>query len=236
MTRKKFVLFSGSLLVLLVGVAGIVYWSLTRVPGFYRRALQDASDPEMRRREAKRFVQRSLRLVEKMQNQDAWSEEFTQQQINGWLAEKLSENSARLLPPDFEEPRIRLDNGALHVGCRVQRDEWEGVVSLRVRPWVPRGNQLAFEIQSVKAGLLPIPLDRVLRELPRRSEADDWHMEWHRLNGNDVLIVHLDSLNREEHVLEAVQLTDGAVRLAGRRRSAEGEAVRLSDRDGQPAL
>jgi hypothetical protein len=116
-----------------------------------------------------------------------------------------------------------LSDATLEVGFRYQRETWNSVVSVRVRPWVPHPNRLAFEIQAIRAGLVPIPLEHILHELSRQFETEGWRVEWSQANGNDVVMLHLDRSDRlnwtgkDRPVLEGVQVVAGAIRVAGRR-------------------
>ena len=103
------------------------------------------------------------------------------------------------------------------VGFYYETDQWQGVVSLRLRPWVPQPNTLAIEVASIRAGLMPIPLDSVLEELSNQITADGWRSEWSQLDGNDVLLIHFDSGAEDQPVLESVQVVGEAVRISGSR-------------------
>lgn len=217
MIRKR--LGGTALLLVLVlgGSVGGVVWSLSQVPDFYAQALSELPDPQDRKQAAKQFVERTLRLVDGVEHEDAWAEEFTQQQINSWLAEELHQKHAKLLPNGVSDPRVQFAPEAVQLGFQFQREGWEGVISVRARPWVPQENQLALEIESVKAGLMPIPLDRVLQEISRQFETEGWRVTWREAHGHDVLVISLDGGGAEQPVLEAVEVVEGAVRVRGRR-------------------
>jgi hypothetical protein len=161
-----------------------------------------------------------------------WSEEFTQEQVNSWLSEELYPKYEKLVPEGIDEPRVRLSDGTIEVGFRYERDNWNGVVSVRARPWVPLQNRLAFEIQSIRAGLVPIPLERILHELSDQFETEGWLVEWAQHNGNDVLILHLENGESGQPVLEAVEIVDKLIRISGRSGSPAGDG---EIRDGQTA-
>ena len=128
--------------VLCAGGAG-VYWSLKHVPDFYQQALAEKVDPVVRKAAAKKFVQTTLRLVDRIQHEDAWSEEFRQAQINSWLAEELHQKYEEVVPPGVTEPRVQITEGSVLIGFRYEDENFQGVVSVRLRPWVPEPNRLA---------------------------------------------------------------------------------------------
>ena len=165
MKPNKVLGFLAILLLLAIGCGtGSVVWALRQVSGFYDEVLREEPNPAVCREEAKKFVQRTLQLIEKVQQFESWSEEFTQQQVNSWLAEELHHKYAELVPEGASDSRVRFSPGAIQIGFRFQRDGWNRVVSLKVKLWVPEPNHLAIEFKSVKAGLVPIPLENILQE------------------------------------------------------------------------
>lgn len=225
MARKRLAYIAIALLLAVAGAAGSIYWAAVQVPDFYQQALTEQPDPLVRRAEAKIFVQRTLRLVDDIKHSDSWSEEFEQQQINSWLAEELHRKYADAVPKGVSEPRVNLIDGVIEIGFHYKNKDWNGIVSLRLKPWVPEENQLALEIESIKAGLVPIPLDDVIKELSAKFKADSWKLEWSQSNGNDVLIVHFESEKENEPVLTGLQVDEGVVRVTGERRGAKQSMV-----------
>src|SRR5437868_4531149 len=97
MRRKHAVISVGVALILAVVIGG-GYRLLTHQPGFYRNALSDDLHPEKRRQLAERFVQSTLQLVNELRHEEQWSQEFTEQQVNCWLADELPAKYADWLP------------------------------------------------------------------------------------------------------------------------------------------
>jgi hypothetical protein len=226
----------GSLIVAAVGCGlAAFFWALVQVPEFYGTALDEQPEPAGRQEAARAFEQRTLQLVEGIQHADEWSEEFTQTQINSWLAEELHPKFGQLVPAGVSDPQVLLAGETIEIGFRYRRDHWNSVVSVRVRPWVPQPNRLAFEIESIRAGLVPIPLEHILHELSDHFETDGWRVEWNQTNGNDVMILHLDRTDfdradrlnwtsKDRPVLEGVQVVDKAIRVTGRRLTPSRES------------
>ena len=229
MTRKKFLLSAVCLLLAIATVIGTVVWALLQSPHFYEVAIREQADPVVRKKAAKRFVQRTLRLVDEIKTADHWSEEFTEQQINAWLAEELHQKFAEWVPPGVSDPRVKLTKQSIHLGFRYKDAKWNGVVSLRLKPWVTEPNQLAIQVESIRAGLVPIPLEDVLQEVAKRfkkNDKDQVLIEWKQLDGKDVAIVRLAKEQPEQPVLEAVDVKKGAVRISGSR-MPPGESFRF---------
>lgn len=215
MKTKRLAFIGVSLLLALLAGAGGVYWAATRVPEFYRFALENEPSAEIRKKEARQFTRRTTQLTSRISRSGRWSATFTQRQINSWLAEELEHKYARYVPDGVEAPRVHFAEDWIHVGFRYRDAHYDGVVSLKVRPWVPQPNVLAVEIESVRAGLLPIPLDHVLREVAAEFEREGFRTQRRSHAGNDVLVLHLDRGRPDRSVLESITVRDSVVGLEG---------------------
>ena len=213
---RELLVTAAALLVAMAIGAGAVVWSLLQVPDFYEEALAEQADPEARREAAKQFVAQTVKLADEIKYSRQWSQDFTQQQINGWLAEELHQKYPNLLPPGVRNPRVRLDDGSIQVGFQYESRQWSGIVSLRLKAWVPKPNDLAIAVESIQAGLMPVPLDRVLEQVSRELKTSRWRSEWTQVDGDDVLIVHLDGTGDDQPALESVQVEPGVLRISGR--------------------
>ena len=201
---------------LVAGATG-AYWAVWQEPEFYAQAMQDSDDPVAQKKRAKQFVQRTMRLVEDIRHADQWSEEFSQEQVNSWLAEDLHRKYEDIVPRGVNDPRVQFLPGIVQIGFRYKRSDWQGIVSLNVKPCVPGDNQLALEIESVRAGLLPIPLDLVIESVLKRFRKRGWTVEWKQAHGNDVLLIGIDRSSANPQRLQSVQVTQGELRIAGDR-------------------
>lgn len=221
MTRKHVIVTISLLIGVAAGVAGTL-WSLFQAPAFYSTALRQDVPPDVRKEQAKRFVQSTLQLVNEIKNDDRWSEEFSEEQVNCWLAEELHQQYSEWLPEGVKEPRVQFGKDTLALAFQFDRGFWTGVVSGKLKLWVSGPNRLAIEIQSVKAGLIPIPLDNVLEELSKELKNVGWHVQSTRSqNDSDILIVHFSRENddTEQSILEVVQLRPQVLRISGKRKT-----------------
>ena len=215
MKRTLLILFV--LILLLGGVAGGLYWSSAQVPKFYQAALQEQSQPEVRQQKAKQFVQHSMQLVNDVRNKEPrWSQEFSEQQINAWLAEELHQKYNEWVPEGITDPRVKFDKNQVELGFHLTLKKWSGIISLKFKPWLMENNRLVLELDQAKAGLLPIPIDDAISDLIREARSEGWYIEWGQANGNDALIVHLDRGKPELPNLTALAVEPGIFRLAGK--------------------
>lgn len=217
MSRRYIAAAILGLFALIGGGAGYVFWSLSQVPEFYAEILEDAPPPEVRKAEAKAFVERAEQLNKAIEEDDAWSAEFTQSEVNGWLAEEAADEAGETYPSEVRDVRVHFTQSRLLVGCRVEQPQWNGVISLALKPSVPAPNRLEIEIESARAGLLPVPLDSVLERVVAALGQNGWQATRRREQGRDFVNVNLERGDTEQPVLESIEIRPGVVRLSGHR-------------------
>ncbi len=225
-TRRRLLRWLAGTFVLIGGGLVLFVWALMQPPEFYQHAMAVPEDVRTRRSEAEQLVVRTTSLVERIRNSDdGWSEEFTQTEINAWLAEELPRNFSEWLPQGVSEPRVKLSDETVQIGFKLVQEDWEGVVSLQVRPWVVSQNQLALEIESIRAGLIPIPLDGVLDELEQMVETDGWQIERLNSDGKQVIQVNLDQDDSEGPALTSIRVVDDRLQVIGTSEHPEAPVV-----------
>ena len=208
------------LLLAVGGAAGALLWALTRVPEFYAQALSVEVDPAIRKQSSEEFVANTIQLVQDIEHELEWSNEFTQDQINSWIVEELHEKYARHVPAGVSEPRVRIVNGLIFIGFRYKQERFHGVISFQARPWVSEPNQLDLEITSLCAGVVPIPVEKIIDKVSQQLASKGWQIEWTQSeNGNDIAIIHLDPDGQAEAVLERLEVVAGAIRMSGKRKA-----------------
>jgi len=221
---------------LLAILAGSLVWLVKYEPTFYETALADTAPPEIRRKQAEVFVRTTMDLVDEIRNEDSWSHKFSEEAVNGWLAEELPVKYAEWLPSEVAAPRVKFEKGKLLLAFQVRHGMWKGVVSGTIHPWVAAPNQLALEIQSARIGLIPVPVDELLGDLVQHMNTAGLRMQWKNSGKQDVLVVEFDDDfspggGRGEHaVLEAVELEPQLLRISGRRSSAAADSPRIADK------
>ena len=217
---KRYLLFFFLMLLLLAGISGGLYWSSAQVPDFYQEALREQAEPEVRQEEAKEFVQRSMRIVNDVRNHEPlWSQEFSEQQVNAWLAEELHQKYDEWVPDGVSDPRIRFEKNQVELGFHLTLPKWSGIISLKFKPWLMKENRLVLELEHARAGLLPIPIDEAITELIQEARKEGWFIEWGQSNGNDALIVYLDRRKPELPELTTLAVETGIFRIAGKTES-----------------
>ncbi|WP_145357441.1 hypothetical protein [Alienimonas californiensis] len=231
--------FGGTILTLLVGfvlgaltAAGLAVWYLADgTPDFYTEALEETPPAELRE-QAEAFADRTVELARDMEYGNSWEQRFTQDEVNGWLAEGLPERFGDQIPGGVSDPRVDLTRpGLVRLGFRLTSSKFDGVVSLALRPEMRGPNQVALHVEGLMAGLFPLDPRTFAPHVSKFLEKYHVDHEWDLAPGEDAsappaLIVTLNARDANRAVLEEVEIDDGAVRVAGTR----APAVRLTRR------
>ncbi len=221
MRRKKLVISLLVLFVVFVGAAGTLLWALLRVPAYYTAASASIPrDPAERKQAAKLLVQETTNLVNNIKHADEWSATFKQRDVNSWLVEELpQEKYAEVIPEGVSDPRVSIQENRVQVGFRFRKNGWSGIVSLKLKPWIQSENQLALEIESIQAGIVPIPLEEMLHELSQQLVDAGWDVTWNHANGHDVAVFRFKQQKADSPVLESLLIEDGEVRVRGHKKN-----------------
>src|SRR6188474_2649804 len=95
--RLAIVITSGAAVLVAVTLLA-VYRASQQVPEFYREAL--SGDTQRHAAASQEMLRTATALANDVQKEGEWQAEFTEEQINGWLAVDLAENHGKALPPE----------------------------------------------------------------------------------------------------------------------------------------
>lgn len=232
MRHKKLFVWGGASFFLVVGLAGVVLWALLRVPDFYVEAATTVpGELEARRLAAKHLVQETTNLINDIEHSDEWSATFKQSDVNSWFLEELRQAKYKdVIPKGVSDPRLAIRDGFLQLGFRFQRKGWNGIVSLQLKPWIQDENRLAIEIEAIRAGIVPMPLEEMLHELSQQLVDKGWEVTWSHANGNDVAVINLNKQrNPKSPVLESLTIAEGEVRIRGHRKGFQPQPAETNN-------
>lgn len=223
----------GGLLLLLVGGGFLLLQASRQVPEFYREALK--IEPARQQQASDEMLQQATALASDVKKEGQWQALFTAEQINGWLAVDLMKNHPRALPRGVSDPRVAVDPHRLTLACRIRRRGFDGVVTLIVDAYLPEPNVVAIRIHKVRAGLVPLPMDRILDRIGKAARRRDLRIEWRQVDGDPVALVSIppprDENGRVVRV-EVLQLGKGEIFVSG---STEKEKAFADDGADQSA-
>lgn len=228
---KRRILYALGIGAVLAGaLVAAFYYSAHHVPDFYREALEDTNVTVA---SAQEFQERTTVLLERMEESPDWTESFTEQQINSWLAYEFPRLDHDWVPQEVSQPRVRFEAGKILTACRYDGEDYSGVLSLEIRPRVTETRDLVLEVISAKAGILPIPLDRVLEELPEQNELQGFSMTVAKIDGRDALRISHDSGDNPSYELTKIEVEEEQITLSGKSRYEERPRLsRLPNQSG----
>lgn len=206
----------GSLTGLSLLAAGVIAM-LGRGPDYYGQI--DALSDEDRTAESRQFVQQSSAVFNQVENEPAWSGEFRESQVNAWLAGDFERKHGNLLPRGISDPRVSFENGCVALAFQLQRGPVTTVVSASGRVWLPESNFVAIELESVRAGVIPMPAGYVIQTISSAAKSAGLEIEWKQHDGNPVALLRLGSADDNAAIrVDQVEIKDGLLRVAGHSR------------------
>ncbi|QDU59249.1 hypothetical protein Pan216_00770 [Planctomycetes bacterium Pan216] len=183
-------------------------------PPFYADRVSE-KDAAKRRELSRRFLSSGSRLFSDIQNSRVWSADFTEEQINAWLAEDFESNlAAYTLPSGVSKPRVAIQGDQIQVGFRYQRGPLATIVHFSARAWVPQRNVLALELSGAKAGALPLPASHTRQVVETIALTNGVEVTWKR-NGRRLVALFRFPRNPEHVVLLKLQIEGNQVALEG---------------------
>jgi hypothetical protein len=170
---------------------------------------------------AEQFQAQTADLRKRMEESPDWTESFTEQQINSWLAYEFPELDQDWVPAEVSQPRVRFQEGTILTACRYDGEQFSGVLSLEIRPRITETHELALELISVKAGLLPMPLHQILEEIPEEHDLEGLSLKFVEIDGREALLISHAPDRHRTHELTTIELEDGQITLGGRSHSED---------------
>jgi len=216
-TRRSLLTSLVILSVLLLSGLATGYILLRHEPEAYAQAaVPPGPDREVKSEE---FDRKIMTLVNDIQCEADWQAEFTEAQINSYLAEDFLRSKPFQLPRHISDPRVKFRPGQVIIGFRYGDGELSSVVSLCAKVWLPRAepNLLALEIQQLRAGAMPLAIKLLQDELDEMARKQNLDIQWYRHEGNPVAIIRYQADKREPTVvLKELEVRAGVLLVKGR--------------------
>ena len=211
----------GGLVVLLLVMLLAIYVAARHEPEFYRKALETKRD--VLEKGSDRMLRKVAALESAMVKPGHWEIRFTADEINGWLAVDMAKNHPSALPPSLKNPRVAIGPKELSAACRFEQGDAVSVLSLTIQAYMSEPNVVALRIVRARAGLLPLPLGRVLEGLSQAARDMRFRLEWRRTGGDPVaLLAPADDGDARWIVrIETVRLDEGEIYVAGTTKRAK---------------
>jgi len=218
------------------GFVGSAYWASRRAPTFYQQAL--AASPAEAMEQGERFERAALALHNQTQHAGRWETSLSADEINGWLATELPAKFPQLLPEGISDPRVAIDGDMFHIAVRYNRGTVDTVLSISGEAYLTaQTNEIAIRLDGARAGLVPIPLGRVIQEIDDRAEKNEVSLRWTEVKGLPVALVRL-TLDRDDNqgrvVLDRLSTANNQLLLAGRTETSTATNDSQPETAGQP--
>jgi hypothetical protein len=219
-TRKSLLLSVLLLVLLAAGGLGGLYLLLRHEPGFYSHA-EIPPGPE-RQTHSREYVSETTRFItEKVNCETDWQLNFTQDQINSWLAEDFvtSNTAETFLPAGVTDPRVVLEPGRIVLAFRYGEEDFNTVISVHAKVWLPKKERstIAVEIESLRAGMIPVSWKLLQEQLTEGARQQHMDLQWYRNDGNPVAILRFQSDKREPTIqLQKLRIEQGRIHIEGR--------------------
>lgn len=208
--------------VIIVTIAGGSSWWAFRqsrqVPEFYTRANTNHATTTV---EASRRLQAE---VEQLQSDAArigtWRAAFSDEQINAWLIEELPQKLPRVAALGASEPRIVIEDDRVLAAVRYRHGHFDTIISCELNvELTEQPNMLAFRVSNLRAGTLPLPLNKFLQGITKEAARGDIDIRWDLTDAGPIALVTVPSEDPryvvKPVVVESVFLYDGALMLSG---------------------
>lgn len=208
------------------------WWALQRtrvVPDFYAQAaLRMPKDLDSAIASLEQDV---VQLQGDAARLGGWCAAFTDEQVNAWLVQQLPREFPNLLPRGVTEPRIVIEDGRVFAAARFKNQHIDTVVSFEVKAALTeQANVVAIQITNLRAGTLPLPLNRFLRGISAEAAKSNMEVRWDLDQSEPVALVTIPSEHRGyKHtpvIVESLGLSAGLLSLAGHTGAEALEAYR----------
>ena len=147
-----------------------------------------------------------------------WSAQFTDEQVNGWLATEMPEKHPELLPVGFTQPRVRFAENRLQLGVQSTASGVETVVWLDIEVSMTDEHEAALRFRQVRAGSLPLPLGHVLDALTQVAQDLEVPLRWTTVDDDPTALLGLPTLagGYVRYELDKLKVSDGLLFVSGR--------------------
>lgn len=206
-----------------LGVAAVagLWWALGRVPTWYETAVEE-TDSKQIQRASDEMEQRVADLVSAAHKSGPWEVLVTAEQINAWLVDGLAKKHPDLVPANLTRPRVCIEADGITLGATLDTGLLKSIVSLKVDVYLAELNVIALRLRDVRSGALPWPPGRVIEAVSEAARQADIPLRWRQTDGDPVALLSVPPIDDDKRLrVEAVQLADGEVYIAGTTEEAQ---------------
>jgi hypothetical protein len=228
MSRRSFFMAIGIVFVLGLSVAALLIGLVRHEPAEYRRSPMP-DEPAVRQQRSREFAKNVFALINAIQGNRDWDEQFSDEQINSYLEDEFIRSGfdRQLLPEGITRPRVVFGADTIRLAFRYGSGAWSTVISIDLRVWVSgwEPNVVLMELEGFHAGALPISTQSMLERVAEVGRQSGIDVAWYRRNGHPVALLRFGiDQPRTTVVLDSMKLEPGS--LAVKIHSVESTAPR----------
>lgn len=208
------------LMALIFALLAVVYQSAQGLPTFYEESL--AIPFEELAESGANFENRVLDVQNASQRAGEWRTEFTEAQINGWLAVDLPRKFPDWLPPRIADPRVNLGPGEMRIAFQYQSSRIQAIIVITLDAFLTdRENEIGVRLRSVQSGMLPLPVQRIADEVTKQLQQRGIPATWAEIGNDPTALLTLprslvDIDDRFSVVVTGIEVEEGTVVLSGK--------------------
>jgi hypothetical protein len=238
MSRRSVAVALSAIVALVVGGTAVLAVLIRHEPARYAEAPLP-EEPVARQERSREFTERLLALINSINGDREWDEQFTDEQINSYLDDGFirSGTDQNLLPEGISRPRIVFGTDSVHLAFRYGTGVWSTVVSIDLHVWVPKcePNVVAMELVGFHAGALPISTQSLLERVAEVGRQKAVDIAWYRTNGHPVALLRFGADQpRVTVVLDSVKLQPGSLTVKGHAIETSAASAMLPAPELQP--
>lgn len=197
-----------------IGAGLWIYRSVHSVPEFYTEIVEHEPPAEVRVQRAVEVEQKTESLKEELKKQAGWTIEFTQDQVNSWLMERLPVEHLNALPPEIKNPLIKFEPNQFKLGARINTKDFQGVIAITATAEVKESSECILTIESVHAGTLSLPVESTVRKVLEQSKISS-EIRVEEIDGRQRFIVPLKLAEGQRSQLSKIEFVEGLARFVG---------------------
>ena len=207
----------------LIGSIMLVLWlgyrSTQTPPAFYRTALE--TPRQQLEVHGAEFERKVFQLSGDVQTSERWAMEFTEEEVNGWLAIDLPEKFPNELPSVCSDPRVAFTENQIQVAFVLEWNGGEAIVQLRGSLFcTSQVNQVGLAITQVNSGWISIPIEYWVEKIQSALQRQNITTTWVDDEAGPTALMDLSErlfLSKEGIwvKIDAIEVGDGVIRFSG---------------------
>jgi hypothetical protein len=219
MRRLKLGWLCGITVLVLAGGLTALGAALKHEPNFY---CQNQVPPSSARTElAFTFARNFGQMMANRTTEETWGCDATEAQLNCFFDEIFVQRgeAEELSKLGISSPTVTLEDDHLRLAFRYGSDWLSTVISYDLRIWlVPKeANVIAVEIQSARAGALPISKQSILHQLSEIARKQNFKVTLYRHEGNSVALIDLQGDQQQpKSILTTLKVTTNKLTIRGK--------------------